>query len=94
MDAKDLRYIVFLLNPEVPQFLAHRNVETHDGEIFCSLKEAKEYATKAIDDQYCTRFVVGMFVLNKDAEVMRISSVESFGFRHDRKNISQLTLFE
>lgn len=94
MDVKDLRYIVFLLIPETQQYLGDQKIDTHEGTVFCSLKEAKEYAAKSIKDQYCSRFVIGVFVLEKDAESMGISSVETFGFRHDKKNVSQLDLFK
>lgn len=94
MDPQDLRYIVFMLNPNTQQYFGNKRINTHDGKIFCSLSDAKEYAVDAIEDNHCTRFAVGVFVLDKQSETMGISSVETFGFRNDKKNINQLDLFQ
>jgi hypothetical protein len=93
MDSKDLRYIVFLLNTESQQYFGKQRIDTHDGIIFCSLMNAKEYAVDAINCKECTRFIIGLFVLDPLNETMGISSIETFGFRNDRKNPSQLDLF-
>lgn len=93
MSDKDLRYIVFLLNPDTQQYLSGRRVDTHDGEIFRSLKEAKDYAIKSIDEHHCTRFAIGVFVIDQLAECMIITSIETFGFRNDKKIVNQLELF-
>jgi hypothetical protein len=94
MESQNLRYIVFLLNPDVAQFLSDgRRIDTHDGNIYCNLQDAKEYAQECIKDKDCTRFAIGVFVLDKEAERMEISHIETFGFRNDKKNVNQLELF-
>ncbi|NCB70076.1 MAG: hypothetical protein EOM47_14700 [Bacteroidia bacterium] len=93
MTEKDLRYIVFMLNPDVQQYFGNKRIDTHDGEIFSSHKEAKEYAIDAIGQKLCTRFVIGMFVLDAQSNSMTISCVETFGFRNDKKNVTQLSIF-
>jgi hypothetical protein len=95
MNISNIRYIVFMLNPDVQQYTTSgAKIETHDGEIFCSLKEAQEYANDAIDDKLCTRFAIGMFVYEPQAQQMSISMVETFGFKNDRKNVNQLEIFD
>lgn len=93
MDAKDLRFIVFLLVTDFASFNSSGAIDKHDGEIFCSLEDAKEYATDAVKDGLCNRFVIGRFVVDINLSRMGITGVETFGFRNDRKNINQLDLF-
>ena len=94
MDSKNIRYIVMMLNPDIQQYMSTgERIETHDGEIFSSLEDAKEYAMDSIEQKLCTRFSIGLFVFDKQSERMSISCIETFGFRNDKKNINQLTLF-
>jgi hypothetical protein len=93
MDAKDLRYIVFMIDPNDHQYPEGKKVDCHMGEVFCNLNDAREYAQDAIKEKFCTRFIIGLFLLDPNAERMGISDVESFGFRHDKKNVNQLQLF-
>ncbi len=93
MDIKNLRYIVFMLNPDTQQYFGNQRIDTHDGNIFCSLKEAEEYAMQSVEDKQCTRFAIGTFVWDNQAERIAISCIETFGFRNDKKNINQLELF-
>lgn len=94
MDFQNLRYIVFLLNPDTSQYLSNgAKIETHEGTIFANLKEAEEHAKESIEDNLCTRFVIGYFVLDKEAQHMNISMVQTFGFKNDKKKVDQLTLF-
>lgn len=84
-----------MLNPDVAQYMSDgQRIDTHDGEIFCDLDDAREYAREAVDTKICTRFVIGCFALESQAERMYISSIETFGFRHDKTNSSQLELFK
>lgn len=93
-DSKNIRYIVMMLNPDTYQYTSDgKRIDTHEGEIFSSLKEAREYANDAIDDKLCTRFAIGMFVFDKQSERMSISCVETFGFKNDKKYVNQLELF-
>jgi hypothetical protein len=78
------RYILFLLD---------NNHKEHDGIVFKSLVDAKEYARDCIEDKYCTSFVIGMFTFDHLAERMHISYIESYGLPKDKKQINQLTLF-
>ncbi len=78
------RYILFLLD---------NNHKEHDGIVFKSLVDAKEYARDCVEDKYCTSFVIGMFTFDHLAERMQISYIESYGLPKDKKQINQLTLF-
>lgn len=94
MDTKNLRFIVFLLNPNTQQYMLNGDrIDTHDGEIFSSLKDAKEYAEDSIKSKQCTRFVIGFFVFGNQSERISISCVETYGFKNDKKDIDKLTLF-
>jgi hypothetical protein len=93
-EIKDLRYIVFLLSPEFNQYMSDgRKTETHDGYVFTGKDDAIEFAYKSVREKMCSRFVVGLFTWDKDREMLGISNIESFGFRHDKKNVEQLKLF-
>ena len=79
------RYILFLIDSKIKQ---------HDGKIFCSHKEAREYASDCITENYCNKAVIGMFSMNTQAKEMIITMVETIGFAGDKKNINQLELFK
>ena len=94
MKTETLKYIVFMLNPDVEQYLSTgERIDTHDGEIFSDLEEAKTYAVDAIEEKYCTRFVIGRFLSDSSSERMSISLVETFGFKKDKKSINQMHIF-
>jgi|GEM_PF-5037341 len=94
MKTENIRYILIELNPDIHQYMSTgKRIDTHDGNIFCCLDDAREYALKAIESKDCTRFAIGMFVIDLQAEMMSISLVETYGFRNDKKNINQLALF-
>jgi hypothetical protein len=83
--ADSARYILFLIDSKIKQ---------HDGIIFCSYKEAREYAAVCIKEGwYCDKAVIGMFSMDTQAKEMRISMVETIGFKGDKKNVNQLDLF-
>jgi len=79
------RYILLLIDSKFKE---------HDGKIFCSYKDAKEYANNCILEKYCDKIVVGMFSLNTQSKEMIISMVETIGFANDKKNANQLELFK
>jgi len=85
LEIKDARYIVMMLDTKGQE---------HDGEIFCDLKSAKEYALDALKDNYCDKIVIGYFVLEANREQMPISFVETIGFRNDKSRVEQLRLFK
>jgi hypothetical protein len=93
MNAQNLRYIVFLLNPGYQYMSDGRKADCHDGFIFCSLQDAQEYAQEAIRSHEATRFVIGTFVWEQGRVMLSISCVETYGFKGDRKPITQLSLF-
>ena len=94
MKLENIRYIVIQLNTETYQYLSTgEKIDIHDGNIYCSLHDAKEYALKGIESKDFTRFAIGVFVMDIQAEIMSISIVETFGFRNDKKNVNQLSLF-
>jgi hypothetical protein len=93
INEKSLRYIVFLLNPGYQYMSDGRRVDCHNGAVFCSLKDAQEYATGAIESHEATRFVIGSFVMDPHKPMMYICCIETHGFKGDRKYIGQLELF-
>jgi len=93
MNPKNLRYIVFLLNPGMQYNCDGSKINCHDGFIFRSAEEARQYAREAIADKECTRFIIGSFVWDPLDSMMMIHCVETYGFKGDRKPITQLSLF-
>ena len=85
VNTENLRYILFLLDTKI---------KDHDGKIFCSFQEAKEYAKDCIADNYADKAVIGMFLLDKRSKEMLISKVETIGFKGDKKKVEQLQLFQ
>lgn len=59
MNSQNLRYIVFLLNPGKQYLSDGSKADCHDGEIFRSVADAREYAMEAIKNHEATRFVIG-----------------------------------
>jgi len=84
-DISSLRYIIFLIDSKIKQ---------HDGKIFCSYNEARQYASDCINDNYSDKAVIGMFSLNPNSKEMLITMVETIGFSGDKKNVNQLQLFK
>jgi len=82
---KSGRYIVFLIDSKFKQ---------HDGRIFCSYKEAREYIGDCINENWCNKAVIGLFSLDPNAQEMMISKVETIGFTGDKKHVGQLELFK
>jgi hypothetical protein len=84
-DRDSLRYILFLIDSKIKQ---------HDGKIFCSYDEARQYASDCINDNYSDKAVIGMFCLDPNSKDMLITMVETIGFSGDKKNVNQLQLFK
>jgi hypothetical protein len=78
------RFIVFILDSKY---------KDHSGSVFCSLKDAKEYAKEYISEEFGDKAVIGMFVWDRNAREVGISHVESIGFKGDKKDVNQLELF-
>jgi hypothetical protein len=85
LDVKSLRYIIFLIDSKI---------KDHDGKVFCSYLDAKEYARDCMEDNYADKAVIGMFHMDPNHREMLISMVETIGFTGDKKNINQLKLFK
>lgn len=84
-----------MLDTECTQYLSDgTRVDTHMGEIYCSLADAQKYAQYAVKEGLCNRFVVGVFVLDAQQETTGIMCVETFGFRNDKRNPLQLEFFK
>lgn len=90
----EIKYLVLLLNPEFPSYLDNSLVDKHDGEFFSDLLGAKDYAQDAIKHQICTRFVIAEFSFYGHLNRTRLHTVETFGFKNDKKNSNQLELFK
>jgi hypothetical protein len=84
MNSTALRYILFLIDTKI---------KDHDGKIFCSYDEAREYASDCLNDAFCDKAVIGMFYLDPNSKEMLITQVETIGFYGDKKNVNQLKLF-
>ncbi len=85
MEATSLRYILFLIDSKIKE---------HDGKVFCSHEEARQYASDCIRDKYSDKAVIGMFSNDLNAKEMLITMVETIGFPGDKKNVNQLQLFK
>jgi hypothetical protein len=79
----NLRYIIFLIDSKMKE---------HDGKIFASYQEAKEFASDIIADKFADKAVIGTFCLENVKEIF-ISQIETIGFNGDKKNVNQLNLF-
>lgn len=75
-------------------FLFDSKFKEHDGKIFSSYQEAKNYAAECISEKYCEKFAIGFFSIDINSKEMLITSVETFGFSGDKKNVNQLELFK
>lgn len=84
-DSLKPRYIVFLIDSKSKQ---------HDGKVFASYAEAKEYTHDGMKDHYADKAVIGMFKLCPHATEMFISMVDTIGFSGDKKHVHQLELFK
>jgi len=84
LNIEAIRYIVFLID------LKHKD---HDGKIFSSINEAREFANLYIEDGYADKAVIGMFLIDAQISETTITQVETIGFKGDKKNINQLQLF-
>jgi hypothetical protein len=80
----NLRYILFLIDSKIKQ---------HDGKVFVSYDEARQYAADCINENYCDKAVIGMFNLDSNLKEMLITQIDTIGFTGDKKNINQLELF-
>ncbi len=83
MEANKLRYIVMVLDTKSKE---------HDGKVFASYDEAREYASDYLNDKFCDKIVIGMFYLSDFKEIL-ITNIETFGFTGDNKNFNQSKLF-
>lgn len=81
----NVRYIVFLIDSKI---------KDHDGKIFTSYNDAKDYVKSVINSYYSDKAVIGMFLLNQNLKEMNISHIDSIGFKNDKKDINQLSLFK
>jgi hypothetical protein len=84
-DISSLRYILFLIDSKIKE---------HDGKIFSSYNEAKQFAIECINEKYSDKAVIGLFTLDSNTKEMLITKVETIGFHGDKKNINQLFLFQ
>lgn len=84
MEAEKLRYIVFVIDSKY---------KSHDGKIFSSVEEAREFVVDTMHYDYGDKAVIGCFYLDKDSKEMLITHIDSIGFKGDKKNINQTQLF-
>jgi hypothetical protein len=84
MDRNQIRYIAILIDSKIKE---------HDGKVFCSIDDAREYAMNVINENYADRAVIGMFVIDMLARESIITMIDTLGFTGDKKKINQLKLF-
>ena len=79
-------YIVILLDFE------HNE---HDGKVFLSLQEARDYVIEMRDDFYYSRAIIGMTAFDRknSSKTMSITQIETYGFKNSKKKVEQLNLF-
>jgi hypothetical protein len=83
-EVHNLRYIVFLIDCRA---------KDHDGAVFKSIQEAREFAKEYAEDDLYDKAIIGTFV-HDGSERQNITSIETFGFKSDKKKVQQLNLFE
>jgi hypothetical protein len=83
LDPRNLKYIVFVLDSKFEQ---------HDGKVFSSLPDAREFVSDCINEKWGNKMIIGTFVL-QDAREMEIEFIETFGLNTSKKKIEQLNLF-
>lgn len=82
----NLRYIIFVIDSKYKQ---------HDGKIFTSLSDAREFAKDLMEEEWnkgC-KAVIGTFLFEPHIRDMYISQIETIGFAGDKKKKEQLDLF-
>lgn len=79
-----MKYIVFMIDSK------HKD---HDGKIFSSVDDAKDFLNDMYEIDFFNKAIIGMFVYDKDKKEMIITMVESFGFPGDKKITNQLSIF-
>jgi hypothetical protein len=94
LDGRNLRYIVLMLDSNSPKYSEKRELlDTHDGEIYCNLEQAKAHAAWILKSGFCSQFAIGVFVIDANSEKMGISMIETYGFKGDKKDVGQMSLF-
>lgn len=83
---KQIRFIVFLIDS--------RCIE-HDGHIFSSLQEARQYGHDALTDDYCTSVIIASFIFEPEQREMMLHEVEKISAKDwKKKKKTQLDLFK
>jgi len=49
------------------RLLIDSKIKQHDGKIFCSYDEARQYASDCINDKYSDKAVIGLFSLDPNS---------------------------
>jgi hypothetical protein len=84
-DISKLRYIVFLIDTKI---------KDHDGKIYTSYKDAKQFCANTMKEKYADKAVIGMFQVDTNIQEMNISMIETIGFPNDKKAFEQIDLFK
>lgn len=91
MENQKLSYIVFLIYDKK---VSINNASLHDGRVFQTLKDAKDYALDNVQDKLYNKFIIGSFIFNEKCQSMQIEVIETYRFINDKKNVLQLNLFK
>ena len=84
MEMPNLKYIVFLLDAKF---------KSHDGKVVSSLEDARNFVHEYQAEKWATQFIIGSFVFDENSQYMNIHMIETYGFKNDKKQINQLTIF-
>ena len=84
MNLNDARYIVFCIDSKY---------KGHDGRIFSSLQDAKEFAKDTIKENFADKAVIGFFVWENGKQELSITLEETIGFKGDKTKVEEMQLF-
>lgn len=72
----DIRYVVFLIDSQYEQ---------HEGIIFMSIEDAREYGYDALKEHMCNSVIIGWFVWENDNSHIYMHKVEKFNLTQMKK---------
>jgi hypothetical protein len=94
-DIKNVKWIVIGLDTRNQQYLSDgRRVDVHQGMMFASKFEAAEYGQSLLKDNEIDRFITASVVIDLDVRDIYLNDIETHGFKNDKSNPFQLSLFK
>lgn len=80
-----IRFIVFLIDS--------RNNE-HDGYIFASIQDARNYAHDSLNDNYCTSAILAEFIFEPEQREMMLHAIETINAKAYSRSKSKAKIFK